>query len=98
MASNDLAPTQARRLLAIDTPLGKDVLLLTSLDGTETVSRGFAYTIEVLTAAAEADIRSLLGKPVTLWLRNESETNRRPLHGHIRYLKRLTVDLRGYHL
>ena len=90
------APTQDGHLLAIETLLGKDVMLLTALDGRETVSRGFVYTIEMLTLASDAEVRTLLGKPVTMWLRNDSETERRPLHGHVRHLTRLTVDLRGY--
>jgi type VI secretion system secreted protein VgrG len=90
------APTQDGHLLAIETPLGKDVVLLTALDGTETVSRGFVYTIEMLTLASDAEVRTLLGKPVTMWLRNDVESLRRALHGHVRHLTRLTVDLRGY--
>ena len=78
-------PTQAGHLLQIETELGKDVLLLTAL-GVETVSRGFVYTIEMLTIASDDKVRGLLGHPVTLWLRNDSATERRPLHGHIRHL------------
>jgi type VI secretion system VgrG family protein len=88
--------TQNRHLLAIDTALGKDVLLLTSLDGVETVSRGFVYTVEMLTLESDDKVRGLLGHPVTLWLRKDSETERRPLHGHIRHLTRLPADARGY--
>ena len=90
------APSQDGHLLAIETPLGKDVMLLTALDGTETVSRGFVYTIEMLTLASDAEVRTLLGKAVTMWLRNDNATERRPLHGHVRHLTRLTVDVRGY--
>jgi type VI secretion system secreted protein VgrG len=88
-------PTQAGHMLQIDTQLGKDVLLLTSLDGVETVSRGFVYTIEMLTIASDDEVRGLLGHPVTLWLRNDSATERRPLHGHIHHLTRVSVDARG---
>ena len=97
-ARDGQAPTQAGHLLAIETTLGKDALLLTALDGVETVSRGFVYTIELLTRATETDVRKLIGQPVTLWLRNDSETDRRPLHGHVRRLTRLTTDIRGYYL
>src|SRR6516162_3085000 len=90
------APSQDGHLLAIETPLGKDVMLLTALDGTETVSRGFVYTIEMLTLASDAEVRTLLGKAVTMCLRNDNATERRPLHGHVRHLTRLTVDVRGY--
>jgi type VI secretion system secreted protein VgrG len=95
-ANESPTPTQEGHLLAIETPLGKDVMLLTALDGTETVSRGFVYTIEMLTLSPDAEVRTLLGKPVTMWLRNDLEAQRRPLHGHVRHLTRLTVDLRGY--
>ncbi len=89
-------PTQTGHLLAIDTQLGKDALLLTAVEGVETVSRGFVYTIEVLTRTPDDKVRELLGHPVTLWLRNDSETERRPLHGYIRHLTRLAADARGY--
>lgn len=92
------APTQDGHSLAIETPLGKDVLLLTSIDGVEAVSKGFVYTIEMLTRASDSDVRSLLAKPVTLWLRNDSEAERRPLHGHVRHLVRIAIDSRGYWL
>jgi type VI secretion system secreted protein VgrG len=62
------------------------------------VSRGFVYTIEMLTLASDTEVRTLLGKPVTMWLRNDNATERRPLHGHVRHLTRLTVGLRGYRL
>jgi len=94
--SEGLQVTQTGHLLAIETELGKDVLLLTGVDGAETLSRGFVYAIEMLTLASDDQVRTLLGKPVTLWLRNESETVPRPLHGHIRHLTRRTVDIRGY--
>lgn len=94
--SEDSQVTQTGHLLAIETELGNDVLLLRALDGVETVSRGFLYNIEMLTLAYDAEVRALLGKPVTLWLRNDVETVRRPLHGCIRHLTQLAVDVRGY--
>jgi type VI secretion system secreted protein VgrG len=89
-------PIQEYRQIAIETPLGDDVMLLTTLDGVETLSRGFVYTIEMFTRTSDADVRTLLGQPVTLWLRNSSEDERRPLHGHVRELRLLNTNLRGY--
>lgn len=40
--------TQEHRLLALDTPLGKDALLLQGLSGYEAVSRLFAYELHLL--------------------------------------------------
>ena len=40
--------TQSHRHLAIETPLGKDALLLTSFSGHEEISRLFTYRLEML--------------------------------------------------
>ncbi len=95
MSSTDL-PTQDGRSIAIETSLGKDVVVLVGLDGVDRVSRGFVYTAEFVTCASDDQIRTLLAKPVTLWLHNNAETTRRPLHGHVRHLTRLHQDGRGY--
>jgi len=44
----DASYSQDTRLLAIDTPLGKDVLLLQELTGHEGISRLFSYELELL--------------------------------------------------
>ena len=90
--------TQDGRSIAIDTPLGKDTLILVSVDGAETVSRGYVYRAEFVTQAPDAQIRTLLGKAATLWLGNASPSERRPLHGHVRHLKRMGRDPRGYRM
>jgi len=40
--------TQQNRLLSLDTPLGKDVLLLQDLTGHEGISRLFSYDLNLL--------------------------------------------------
>ena len=40
--------TQDHRLYAIDTPLGKDVLLLQEITGYEGISRLFSYDLDLL--------------------------------------------------
>jgi type VI secretion system secreted protein VgrG len=91
-----VTPTQDGHLLAIETELGKDVILLTAIDGTEQVAGSYVYAIEILTAASDDLVRLLLGKPVTLWLYNADEAQRRPIHGHIRCLTRGSLDSRAY--
>jgi type VI secretion system secreted protein VgrG len=88
--------SQETRRIAIETPLGQDTMLLTALDGVETLSRGFVYTIEMFTRAPDADVRTLLGQPVTLWIKYGPEDDKRPLHGHVRNLRLLNTDRRGY--
>src|SRR5579859_6063797 len=58
--------TQADRPLAITTPLGKDVLLLTGLQGREATSRLFSFQVDLL-AEAQREIRfdRILGQNVT---------------------------------
>jgi type VI secretion system secreted protein VgrG len=59
--------TQDGRIIAIDTPLGKDVLLLQSLTGQEGLSRLFSFELDLLSevnsAIAAADI---LGQRATI--------------------------------
>jgi type VI secretion system secreted protein VgrG len=74
---------QAERLLAIDTPLGPDEMLLTSLEGEDALSRCFVYRITVATQQTDGAMQSLLGMPVTLWLQNDDPGLRRPIHGHV---------------
>ena len=54
-----MAYTQSNRLLAVNTPLGKDVLLLTAFSGEEAMSRLFVYQLDMLSenkALAAKDI------------------------------------------
>jgi len=93
--------SQTGRLLAIDTPLGPDELLLTSLEGEDVLSRCFVYRVAIATQQADDAVQSLLGKPVTLWIGNENDADRRPVHGHVRRVisDGATIqDLGIYHL
>ena len=44
----DESYSQDHRLIAVDTPLGKDVLLLQELTGYEAISRLFSYELNLL--------------------------------------------------
>jgi type VI secretion system secreted protein VgrG len=77
---------QAERLLAIDTPLGPDAVLLTTLEGEDILSRCFVYHVTIATEQSDTAVQSLLGRPVTLWLDNHSPELRRPINGHVRRL------------
>ncbi len=44
----DESYSQDHRLIAVDTPLGKDVLLLQELTGYEGISRFFSYELDLL--------------------------------------------------
>ncbi len=69
--------TQENRPLAINTPLGKDVLFLNAFRGSEAISELFSFQLDLL-AQVETPIRfdSILGQNVTVELRLPNEKKR----------------------
>jgi type VI secretion system secreted protein VgrG len=57
--------TQEGRLLAINSPLGKDVLLLTGLSGREEMSRPFNFQLDLLSEKSDIAPADIVGKSVT---------------------------------
>jgi type VI secretion system secreted protein VgrG len=57
--------TQAHRQLAIQTPLGEDVLLLTSFSGEEEMGRLFSYHLEMLSGRDSIPAAEIVGKRVS---------------------------------
>src|SRR5689334_9149774 len=74
--------TQDGRLIAIETPLGKDRLLLTSLAGEEALSQLFAYELEMLSADHAIAAESLIGRNVKVVI-NSEDGKARPIHGMV---------------
>jgi type VI secretion system secreted protein VgrG len=58
--------TQDQRLIAIDTPLGKDVLLLQGFSGHEGVSQLFHFDVEVVSEDPEVAFEKIVGQRVTI--------------------------------
>ena len=61
-----MAYTQDNSLIAINTPLGKDVLLLTGFNGTEGLSRPFSFELEMLSENHNIPFADIIGKNVTI--------------------------------
>jgi type VI secretion system secreted protein VgrG len=57
--------TQEERPLEVQTPLGKDTLLLRSFSGEEEVSRLFQYELEFLSEKDDIAADQIVGKPIT---------------------------------
>lgn len=57
--------TQAERPIAVETPLGKDVLLLKSFSGREEMSRLFSYDLEFLSENNAIDAKAIVAKNIT---------------------------------
>ena len=59
--------TQDDRLLALETPLGKDVLLLQELQGEEAISRPFSYSLELLAYENNSiSFKDIVGQKVSI--------------------------------
>jgi type VI secretion system secreted protein VgrG len=61
-----MATTQENRLIAIDTPLGKDVLLLQGFTGREGISRLFSFQLDLLSTKESLDFKKIIGQNVTI--------------------------------
>jgi type VI secretion system secreted protein VgrG len=74
--------TQDGRLIALETPLGKDKLLLTSLAGEEAISSLFAYELEMLSGDQAIQPESLIGRSVKIVI-TLADGKTRPIHGMV---------------
>jgi type VI secretion system secreted protein VgrG len=61
-----MAYTQEKRLIAIDTPLGKDALLLESFAGHESISRLFSFSAELLSENSAISFDQIVGQRVSI--------------------------------
>src|SRR5262249_27459202 len=72
--------TQARRLLAVTTPLGADTLLLTGFSGQEGMSQLFSYPLDMLSENDSIAPADIVGKSVT-WLVRRADRDPRYFNG-----------------
>ena len=68
--------TQEGGLFKIDTPLGSDVLLLRGFKGTEGISRLFRFELDFLSENSSISFSDIVGKNVTISLRQGDGTYR----------------------
>jgi type VI secretion system secreted protein VgrG len=90
--------SQTDRALAIQTTLGPDLAMLTELEGEERISQPFVFNITFVTQAKPADVAKLLGTAVRIkfgYPEGVTGIPQRPLHGHIRKLRRGKADRSG---
>jgi type VI secretion system secreted protein VgrG len=74
--------TQAERLLEIDTPLGKDVLLLQDLSGAERISRPFQFRLNLLSTNGSLEYKTIVGQRVSITLKM-GDNKKRYLNGFV---------------
>ena len=61
-----MATTQEGRLISIESPLGKDVLLLQGFSGREGISRLFSFHLDLLSEKESIDFKKIVGQNVTI--------------------------------
>lgn len=91
--------SQQGRLLEIETPLGKDKLLLTSVDGDEALSELFVYDLQMLSPDDAITPESLIGRNAKVTI-SVADGRKRPIHGVISQWRQGALnprDLRIYH-
>jgi type VI secretion system secreted protein VgrG len=87
--------TREDRLLTIDTPLGKDKLVLTELAGEEEISKPFSFLAVMRSEDHDIKPERLIGEKVTIWIKRET-TEPVPISGMVRRFSSASSDLRGF--
>ncbi|MFO0949495.1 MAG: type VI secretion system tip protein TssI/VgrG [Planctomycetota bacterium] len=64
---------QETRLLAVKSPLGKDVLLLTGFSGKEEMSRLFHFNLEMFSEQDAIEAKDIVGKNVTVTIKRDDD-------------------------
>ena len=82
-------PTQKNRELAIETPLGEDVLLLVSMSATEKLGRLFKYELELASEDGQIKADKIVGQNVTIRL-DLGAGRTRYFNGHVSHFRQLT--------
>jgi type VI secretion system secreted protein VgrG len=84
-------PAQHARLLALDTPLGPDVLVVERFRGKENLSGLFRFELDCLCASAHLELKTLLGEEVTLRLL-QADGSPRLFHGIVSGMRQQGSD------
>jgi type VI secretion system secreted protein VgrG len=74
--------TQEHRFIAIDTPLGKDVLLLQGFTGHEGLSRLFRFQLDLVSEDPAISFKEIVGRQVTITVALADGSERSARHYH----------------
>jgi type VI secretion system secreted protein VgrG len=86
-----MAVSQTNRLLNLISPLGENQLLLTSLRGTEQLSRLFSFQLEMFGDNIKVGPADIIGKPVSFSVQLK-DLSRRWFHGIVREIVQGETD------
>lgn len=82
---------QASRVLILESPLGPQVLMPQRVVGESRIGRDFDLTVDVVSRERAIELKKLMAKPVTLWVRQRDNTYL-PYHGFVFATRRLGSD------
>lgn len=85
--------TQENRLIQIETSLGKDVLLLKSLAGTEAVSKLFDFSLDLLSENANIALDQVIGQRVSISI-TQAGDDKRYINGFVSRFSQSGADSR----
>src|SRR5262245_15509784 len=88
---------QDTRLLAVNTPLGEDVLLIAGFSGREEMSRLFGYQLEVLSENQSIAAKDVVGQDLT-WAVQHVDQEPRFFNGFVSRFTASGVLIRGMRL
>jgi len=78
-----MAFSQENRLIALDTPLGTDVLLLQGFTGRESISRLFSFHLDLLSEKNDIAFKDIIGQRVTIRVLLSDGSNERYFNGFV---------------
>ncbi|CCU70829.1 type VI secretion system Vgr family protein [Thalassolituus oleivorans] len=93
--------SQNKRLIQVDTPVGKDAFTVSELIGDEYISDLFRYTLELFSDNHNINQKDIVGKDITVSILADGETTTRYINGYVNHLAMLDVNdegLRRYRL
>jgi type VI secretion system secreted protein VgrG len=88
-----MASTQDNRLISIDTPLGRDVLLLQGFSGHEGISQLFGYSLDLLADTSSIPFDQLIGQKATITI-HLADGGERYINGYISRFAQTGGDVR----
>jgi len=74
---------QENRLLALDTPLGQDILLLQGFSGRESISRLFSFHLDLLSEKSDIKFKDIVGQQVTIRVLLTDGSSERYFNGYV---------------
>ena len=86
--------TQAERLIAVDTPLGADKLLLRSFSGAEGISKLFHFQLDMLSEDFNISFDDIVGQKVTVSVQLAEGSGERYFNGYVSRFAQLPSELR----